>query len=254
MRICDKIRRDVERRPMNIRFISLRITRYSDSQSIVTAYSRELGRVAFAVPAGAGRQAARARALTMPLGVVDCQTDVRPGRDILPLRQPVQALALASLRSDPVKQMMAMFIAEVLSLTLQTGEPDSLLFDFIVGSVKFLDSADAAQTANFHICFLYQLGCRLGIEPDVSTWREGTLLDMDEGRWREMAAYDRGGLDAVESRAAYAISRMTFENLHRFRFSRAERNRIVDGILDYLSVHYAPLGGLKTLGILRGLL
>ncbi|QCD42146.1 hypothetical protein E7747_07590 [Duncaniella dubosii] len=37
---------------MNLHLVALRTTKYSDTQTILTAYSRELGRVSLAMPAG----------------------------------------------------------------------------------------------------------------------------------------------------------------------------------------------------------
>lgn len=239
---------------MTIEFIALKLTRYSDTQSILTAYSRELGRVSLSVPARSGKSAARIRALTMPLGIVECITDKRPGRDILPLRQASQALILKNLHSDPLKQMMAMLLAEVLSATLQTGEADEKLFDFLKAGIEFLDAADARQTANFHLCFLYHLGRHLGIEPDTATYASGRVLDLSDGCWRITAPLHDQYLSPDESRAAFTLSRMTFANLKAFRFNRKERNRITDVMLDYYSIHYASLRNVRSLEILRGML
>ena len=134
---------------MNLHLVALKATKYSDTQTILTAYSREMGRVSFSLPAGAGKAAARMRALTMPLSVVECVSERRAGREIMPLRQVAQSVPLSTLHSDPVKQMMAMFLAEVLSVSLQGGEGDVALFDFLVAAIRLLDAADPRRTANF---------------------------------------------------------------------------------------------------------
>lgn len=94
---------------MNLHFIALKAIKYSDTQTILAAYCRELGRVSFALPAGAGKAAARMKALTMPLGLVECASELRPGREILSMRQVAQSVPLAELHADPFKQMLAMF-------------------------------------------------------------------------------------------------------------------------------------------------
>lgn len=106
---------------MKLTIICLRLTRHSDSRSILTALSREAGRVAMGVPAGNSREARRLRALTMPLSVLTCETVARPGQEILPIRQAAAARVTASLHSHPVKQMMAMFVAETVSLVMRQG-------------------------------------------------------------------------------------------------------------------------------------
>ena len=162
---------------MKISLIALKTTRYSDTQNILTAYSRELGRVSMSVPAGKGKEASRIRALTMPLGLLECETDVKPGKEVLPMRQVRPLAALAAMRSDPLRQMVAMFIAEVLSVVLRESVPDESVFRYIESSVRCLDSAFGRMAANFHICFLINLGRLLGIEPDVTTYAPGMVMD-----------------------------------------------------------------------------
>lgn len=238
---------------MRISFISLKITRYSDTQSILTAYSREWGKVAFAVNVGKGKGASRLRALTMPLGLVECDTDARPGRDVLPLRQARPLAVLTDMHSNPVKQMMAMFLAEVLSVVLRESVPDPNIYDYVAASARYLDSLPTNEVANFHICFLMHLGRILGIEPDVSTYAPGAMLDMRDGIWRPTPPLHGEVLTPEESATALSISRMTFANMGSFRFNRMQRARALDLVLRYYSLHVTPLTGLRSLDILRTL-
>lgn len=239
---------------MNLSLVALKVTKHSDKQSILTALSREWGRVALALSAGNGKSAARIRALTMPLCIIECVTDRRSSRDVLPMRQVQQLLPLASIHSNPVKQMVAMFLAEVLTALLRETNEDASLFDFITRSVQILDESDEAGTANFHICFLYQLGRLLGIEPDTSTYSLGSILDIRDGIWRHTMPLHRDFLTPEESEAAFQLSRMNFINYYKYRYTRQERNRILDALLHYLSVHYVSLRNLHSLDILRTML
>ncbi len=239
---------------MNLTLITLKVTRYSDTQSILSGFSREWGRVSLALPAGSGKSAIRMRALTMPFGIVECVTERRPGREILPIRQVRQLLPLTSLHSNPLKQMVAMFLSEVLAAVLQDTQGDEHLFDFIAESIRLLDTADGRATANFHIYFLYHLGRMLGIEPDTSTHASGYILDLADGIWRPSIPLHRRFLPPAESSAAFMLSRMTSRNLNAYRYTREERNRILDQLLEYFSIHYVSLRGLHSLDILRSML
>lgn len=239
---------------MNLHLVALKTTKYSDTQTILTAYSRELGRVSLTLPAGKGKGSARARALTMPLGLLECVSEVRPGREILPMRQFSQTVAFVSLHTDPVKQMMAMFLSELLSVVLQGGDTDSGLYDFLEMAIRLLDGADAPRTANFHICFLMNLARHLGIEPDASTYAPGALFDLADGCWRRTMPLHRNYLAPDAAEVARRLSRMTFANMHRFRFSRNDRNTILDTVLEYYSLHYVSMRNLRSLDILRMML
>ncbi|MDE6117134.1 MAG: DNA repair protein RecO, partial [Duncaniella sp.] len=220
---------------MNLSLIALKVTKHSDKQSILTALSREWGRVSLALPAGSGKSAARMRALTMPLCVIECVTERRSAREIIPMRQVQQLIPLRTIHSNPVKQMVAMFLAEVLAALLRETNEDESLFDFITRSIRILDEADESGTANFHICFLYQLGRLSGIEPDTSTFTPGSILDIRDGIWRQSMPLHRDYLPPEESAAAYRLSRMTFSNYYKYRYTREERNRILNALLHYLS-------------------
>lgn len=238
---------------MRISFIALKMTRYSDTQSILTAYSRELGKVTFAVAVGKGKGASRLRAMTMPLGLVECDTDMRPGRDVMPLRQARPLAVLSDIHSNPLKQMMAMFLAEVLSFVLRESVPDAHMYDYISASARYLDGISVSEVANFHICFLVHLGRLLGIVPDVSTYLPGTMLDMRDGIWRRSVPLHGEVLTPEESESAIRLQRMTYANMSTFRFTREQRARVLDLVLRYYTLHVTSLSGLRSLEILRSL-
>ncbi|MBD5202358.1 MAG: hypothetical protein HDR83_00495 [Bacteroides sp.] len=240
---------------LNVNMIALRLTRHSDRQSILTAYSREAGRLSIAIPAGGGKNASRMQALTMPLSLLQGVVDMRPGREIVNVKGLQLAEPLHSLHSHPVKQMSGMFLAEVLAAVLRDNEGDAVVWSFIESAVKVLDSlVDGKATANFHLWFLYRLGALMGVEPDVSTYTDGALLDLCDGLWRRSPALHGEWLDKDESRAVWMLSRMTVGNMHLYRFSRAERNRVLDGLIQYYSSHLVSLQRIKSLDVLRMML
>ncbi|WP_290095750.1 DNA repair protein RecO [uncultured Duncaniella sp.] len=238
---------------MKLSFIALKSTRYSDSQNILTAYSRELGRVSMAVPAGKGKGASRIRALTMPLSILECETDVKPSREVMPIRQVRPVIVLGEVHTHPVKQMLAMFLAEVLSVVLRESVPDDRVYRYLESSISYLDSVHGGLVANFHICFLLHLGRLLGIEPDVSTYAPGMVIDLRDGIWRGSMPLHGEWLSPEESAAAVRMLRMTYSNMASFRLTREQRSRALDLVLRYYSLHVAPLSHIRSLEILRSM-
>lgn len=236
-----------------LHIIALRTVRHNERSSIFTAYSLEAGRVSFAIPAGNGREASRRRALLMPLGLVECVADIRPGREIHMMSDPRAEEPLTGLRTHPAKSAVAMFMAEVLSIVLRDGPADEGLYRYIYKCVKLLDVLPGSHVANFHLCFLYGLGSYLGIEPDVTDYREGMVFDMIDGRFRMSAPMHRHFLDSRRAQSVVALSRMTMVNMHLFGMTRDQRNEMLDGILDYYTLHYAGLNAMRSLEVLREL-
>ncbi|MBP3537467.1 MAG: recombination protein O N-terminal domain-containing protein, partial [Muribaculaceae bacterium] len=66
--------------------IALRTVRLSDSRNLLSAWSREAGRITFAIPAGATREARRRKAMTSPLAFFEGIADIRDNRDIQTVR------------------------------------------------------------------------------------------------------------------------------------------------------------------------
>lgn len=235
--------------------VILRTVRHSDTRLIVTTYTREAGRVTFAVPDSATAAGNRRRAMLMPLSLVECVGDIRPSRELHRLRDMRLSPPLPRLHLNPSKSAIAVLLADVLATALREPQPDRLVYDFIAGGAMMLDGMTAG-TANFHICFLIRLQHLLGIAPDMSGYRPGAQLDLAEGTVRADGSLPPPAnclLSADDTAAAAALARMHWRNLHLFKLSRAQRNAIIDTLLRYYTLHDITLTGLKSLVTLRQL-
>ncbi len=232
--------------------IALRTIKYNDRHNILTVYTRQRGRMSLLIGAGSSREANRRRAVTMPLSLVNCIVDLRNDRDIPSVREIRVTRQLAGLHADPAKMAMGMFLAEILGIVLSEGDSDENLYNFLSESITSL--SDIKQgTANFHLAFLYRLGYFLGIQPDISGYREGRVFDLVDSVFRDAPPIHGRYLEATDARALAMLSRMNGKNLHLFRYSRQQRRQVLTAILDYYSLHYASLSSLNSLEVLRRL-
>jgi DNA repair protein RecO (recombination protein O) len=234
--------------------VALRTIKYNERNSILLAWTAELGRVSLLMPAGSGTESRRRRALSMPLSLFEGQIDVRPGRDIYTIRDMRPAVVTPSLSAHPIKTTLAMFLAEVLLAVLnENGQSDPLMWRLVSESVVELDLAADEQLANFHLLFLYRLGVLLGIEPDISTWQQGRVFDLVDGIFRSGAPMHGKYIESAEAQAIIALSRLNYRTLSLLKLTHSQRSRLLDGILQYYSLHYAPLANLRSLEIVRAL-
>lgn len=236
-----------------LHLFALRVTKYSDSKSILSAYTLQHGRMAFAIPAGAGREASRRRALFMPMTPIECISDIRPDREIHTLSEPRALMALHNTHSNPVKSAICLFLAEVLSVTLRESENDAALWHYIYRSIEALDSLRTDKVANFHICFMMGLSQFLGISPDTSYYKEGMTFDMVDATFRLSAPLHSNYQAGSNARLVKTLTRLNYRNMHKLRLAKADRNAILDEILRYYTMHYVSLGNLKSLDVLRAL-
>lgn len=235
--------------------ISLRRVRYDDRRSILTAWSAEAGRVSLIVPDGAGREAARRRALTQPLALFEGQVDMRPGREILSMRDLRPSAIMAGLAADPAKTLVALFVAEVLERALRESAPDDTLWRYLTAAIAVLDRMPPGPgAANFPPIFLYHLAGCLGIAPDAGAWREGLAFDLAGARFAHApglpGAAARDILTPEQAAWIPRLARLTLRGGRLLPLSRALRREMLDIILRYYTLHHTPLDNLRSLPVL----
>ena len=235
-----------------LRGIVLNTIRYSDKHNIVHIYTDGRGLMSFAVPLGKTQAARMRNAMLMPLSLVSLEAAVTNGRDLARMRELQRNYPLASIYSDPVKNAIALFISELLAHVIQEPEGNTYLFRYIEQAVQLLEQMQG-QVANFHICFLYHLGAHLGIQPNLESYSKDYWFDMTEGVFVPAAVRGHALLQPQEAQVIHLLSRMTFSNMAIFRFTRDERNRMLDVIINYYRLHNAAIGTLRSPDILKQL-
>ncbi len=235
-----------------LHILPLRLVQHSDRTSILSAYSRQLGSLTFAVPAGPGAGAARRRALLMPLNPLEVEAAIRPDKEVHTFRSPRALMPLHGVLTSPVRTSVAMFMAEALQIILRQSEGDPLLYDYIVDAMERLNDP-LTPIANFPLAFLTGLASVLGIAPDAANYRKGRIFDMIDACFRTGMPLHGRALSVAESEAAAKLMRISWRNMARYRFTRRERAEALDHILEYYTLHYANLTNLHSPEIFRAL-
>lgn len=240
--------------------IALRRVAYSDSKAILSAWSKQRGRVSLLMPEGKGRETARRRALTQPLSFFSIVADIRPGRDIHPGRDvaplpdsPGGAQGPASLT------LIRFFLAEFLDRVLRQTEGDKPLSDFLFSSLSHISKRMTPNAAaNFHLLFLSRLTSFLGIGPNTyfptEIRRSSTLVfDLRDACFRRTPPLHDNYVEGDAARAVRILTLLDCSNSGIAKFSRIERAKILDGIIRYYKIHLTDSLTLNSLDILREL-
>lgn len=232
--------------------IVLHILRYSDKNSIVHVLTDRCGRMSFLLPQGATKSARMRNAMFMPLSIIEFEAKILPGRDLHTFKDARCVYPLADLYTDPSKNAVAMFISELLARSIQESEENTPLFRFIQASILLLNNMETG-IANFHIWFLYNLGAFLGIQPDIDSYENGCWFDMVNGVFTHERPLHPHSLSPQDAPIIVMLSRMTSQNLHLFKFNRAQRGEILDIALAYYRLHNSMIGNLRSPEILKQL-
>lgn len=230
----------------------LRAVKYGDNKLIIDLLTREAGRISVAAKTGSSAKSRAKRQLFQPLTILDVEINQTPRQQIAQLGEAHIGEVYTAIPYDGVKMSIAFFVAEFLTLATRDQHTDAYLYDFVEQSLMWLDASERG-TSNFHLMLTMHLTRFLGFQPDSDSYVEGSFFDLREGRFCLTAPVHPDFLQREEARQMLMLMRMSAHNLHLFRMSRDERNRITDFILRFYSIHIPSFRELKSLAVLREL-
>lgn len=215
-------------------------------------YTEVYGRVSYMLSFNRGKKSALSKSLFMPLSVIEMEVDHQLKRDLQRIKEARLCYAVNGISSHPVKNVVGLFVAEVLYRVLRETQADPRLFDYLSRSVRLLDGMEAGL-ANFHLVFLMGLTHYLGIFPRVDTWRNGYCFDMLNGVFAEFPPLHSHYLNYAESTVFASLLRISYENMSLYAFSRRERVAVIHRILAYYRLHLPDFPEIKSLEVLQSL-
>ena len=221
-----------------------------DNVTLLSLYTREMGRASFLFYGSGGKHGGRAYSMLQPLSLVEIETDLRNAKELQVVKEMKCLHPLHDAMFDPYKSSILFFLAEVLSNALRTNESDELLFRFLTESVLTLNEMDSS-VCNFHIAFLVRLSAFLGFGPNVCDLSGARYFDLVQAEYTDQHPSHTQFVGDSDARFLQSLCRMNYRNLNRFRFSKRERNELLDHIIDYHRIHLQGFGDLKTLSVLH---
>lgn len=234
------------------RGIVLHAIPYNDKYSIIHIYTEEFGRVSYLVGKSRGKRSSVSKALFMPLSILEMEVEHLNKRDIHRIKESRLCFPINNICIDPIKNLLALFLSEVLYRTLRETGRDERLFGFLYEAIHLLEYADSG-VANFHIIFLLSLPSYLGIFPNTDSYRDGYYFDMMNGEFTEQPPLHSHYLNKEESRFFSKLLRMSFGNMSLYSFSRGNRTAIIERILEYYRLHIPDFPEIKSLSVLKSI-
>ncbi len=234
--------------------IVLRTVKFKDSQQIVDLFTESRGRMSFVTGIAHGvRKSGAKSALWRPLSLLEFEADVRPsGR--LPHPRDVRPYTVwTDLPYNPAKAAIALFLTEVLTNVLRDGLADPPLYHYLEDSLQWLDTAQH-DYANFHLVFLIRLTRFVGIAPNLDGHPAShACFDLLSGTFCQGEPSHPHFLRPDEAGRLPLLTRMNYANMHLFRLSAGQRQRILTVLNDYYRLHLPPFPELRSLSVLHEL-
>ncbi|WP_335966258.1 DNA repair protein RecO [Galbibacter sp. PAP.153] len=162
------------------------------------------------------------------------------------LREVKLAYSYKNLQTDVSKSSVAIFLSEMLVVSLQEEEENTALYKFIATAFIWLDEHD--EIANFHISFLLELTKYLGFYPDDSQ-REAPYFDLLEGEF-VYSLYNQ----VIEGQQLAVFKQLLqhgFEDANIVKMNKTVRADLLNSLIRYYQLHLSDFKKPKSLEILQ---
>ncbi len=232
--------------------IVLHSLKYGESKMIVDMFTRQAGRLSFAIPIPKTPKSRLKKQYFQPMTLLFIEFDHRPQLQLQQLKDARLLLPYASIPFSPEKLALSLFTAEFLYHALYSEQEHDALFDYILSSMQWLDTVDKGF-ANFHLTFLMHMSRFLGFYPNLSDYTEGCVFDLRAAVFLSSVPLHSDFLAPDEARLIHLLMRMDFPTMHLYRFSRKERNRILEVLLHYYRLHIPQFPEMKSVSVLQEL-
>jgi len=152
-----------------------------------------------------------------------------------------------TLHSEIPKNAIALFLAEMLTNSIQEEERNEGLFYFVESALQWLDTN--TEITNFHIYFLLALTKYLGFFPDT-TIMSGRYFDLLEGEFTDRPTLNPN-LSGENLNFFKRFLGINFDAIHSVKMKKANRQQLLQTLVLYFELHLQGFRKPKSLAILN---
>lgn len=203
----------------------LTVRKNTGNNVIVDCYTKELGRKAFIY--SFTKKNKGHKALLSPMNWINFSVQGSVHQRLQRIKDLQPYHLYQSIGNHPVKNLIALFLSEVIASTVKEEYEDQDLFLFLENALWYFDELPEAYE-NFHLSFLVGLAAMLGIAPPVD---QEDINDANYAMWLSK-------MNPSEQASFKQICLCPINQAHHLQISGKERRQQLNYILDYLQ-HYA---------------
>ncbi len=232
------------------RGIVLHTIKYGDTSLIAHTYTEQFGRQTYLVKGAYSRKASINANQFYPLNLLEMEVYSKKNHDLHNLKEARNNPVYLHIPFQPIKNSIAVFIAEVLYRTLREQEPNPILFSFLLNSLQLLD-LETKNIANFHMVFLIQLSKHLGFFPFNNYSETNKLFNLLNGCFEQEVPIHGYFIHKEESAIFATLIEKSFDEADSISLSRQLRHYFLEKLIEFYKLHISGMGNIKSLQILK---
>ena len=231
----------------------LQSVRYGDTSLIAKVFTRDQGLRFYMVKGAFKHGSNTSAALFQNLSFIHYVETGKPTKGTLRYLKDVQlSLVYQSIPTTIKKSAIILYISELLSKTLTEEAPNSALFDFILGSMQWLDLVSGGY-ANFPLFFTLELTRQLGFYPKPNH-HEGWCFDMMEGSFAHDYPLHPYYMDANDAALLSSLLDAGVDKSCRMPMKADTRRAMLDDLLTFVRLHASVTSGFHSHEVLKSVL
>jgi len=182
-----------------------------------------------------------------PLTLLDITANHNNKGNLNSIREARVSFIYTSIPNNIIKQTIVIFLSEVLSSAIREEDSNQALFNYIVTTLKWLDTHD--HTTNFHLLFLLNLTKYLGFYPKINN-KERSYFNLQEGQFTNSKP-NYNYLFGENLNNFKTLIGTNFDVLEKLKFNAKSRQMILDFLVSYYELHLPGFKRPKSLSILK---
>lgn len=220
--------------------IFLHRTSFSESSLVTTFYTKNNGLQKFVF-----QGAKKKNNNLFPLNICELTYYKRPDSELGKLTNSETVNALNAIVSNPVKSIIAFFIADVVRQSLQTNEKETEVFHFLSNAISKLNETN--ELTLFPLHFLADFTYQIGIQPSMGDNGKPIYFNLNEG---EFHSDYRPGEPSVEGEVVECI----YQLFNNEKIPASSKKQVLEIVLNYYAIHIPRFNVEKSLEIIREVL
>ena len=237
--------------------IVLRTVKYGETSIITTIYTELFGIQSYIVK-GIRQQARKTGSKGIyfqPAAILDMVVYHNTFKNLNFIKEYQWGYLYNEVLFDVIKNLVALFVAEMLLHSLKQPEANPELFYLAEDTLKQLDKGDQGLTANLPIYFSMQLAGELGFRIQGQYSNETAVCDLYEGAF---VADKPNHSYYLEGNHALQLSRILhinfYSDLGTIQLTKDIRRSLLTAGQQYIALHINDFGEIKSLPILQQVL
>lgn len=234
--------------------IIFRTIKYAETSIIADIYTREKGLKSFIISGVRTPKAGAKAAILRTCNYVQLIAYESEGEKLSRIKEINLLTHFMHINLHVLISSVAMFMLETCRNAIKEREPNAELYDFLKDWFHHLDTK-INYTNISHIKFLLDLSYYLGFGPLQNYSSDLCYFDMLEGSF--CGHYDVSSIHLIDENLSKSVAFLLEadrDELQNSLWSKDDRNKITDHLLQYYKLHISGFKDINSLDILRNVL